>query len=107
MPAHPNELDLRRIQRSLKARKRYRYVEPRVLRAEGGYRIESACCSRNIDKDGGVVDIALLLFDPSRTLWQVFRKDHAARVWELESIHARLPEALEVINVDSGRKFWQ
>ncbi len=107
MPAHPNELDLRRIQRALKSRRRYRYVEPRVVKAAGGYRIESACCSRNIDKEGGVVDIALLLFDPARTLWQLFRKDHAAQAWVLESTDARLPEALDLITVDGERKFWQ
>lgn len=33
MPAHPNDLDRKRIERALKARKRYRYVSPSVSRS--------------------------------------------------------------------------
>jgi len=106
-PTHPNDLDLKRIERAIQARKRYRYVSPRVLRAEGGYRIESACCSRNIDPEGGVVDIALLLYDGDRTAWQLFRKDHAKQAWELDSTHDRLADILALLNEDSERKFWQ
>ena len=47
--AHPNDLDRKRIERALKVRKRYRYVTPNVTTTVGGYRIESPCCSRNID----------------------------------------------------------
>lgn len=72
--AHPNDLDRKRIERSLQARKRYRYVTPQVVTTVGGYRIESPCCSRNIDKDGGVVDVALLLHDPDSARWELFRK---------------------------------
>ena len=107
LPAHPNDLDRKRIERAIKARKRYRYVTPRVLGTEGGYRIESACCSRNIDPDGGIVDIALMIFDPDQEAWQLFRKNHDTRVWELDSIHDRLKELLELLNADSERRFWQ
>ena len=64
--AHPNDFDRKRIERALKARKRYRYVTPRVAAVTDGYRIESPCCSRNIDPDGGVVDVALLLYRRGR-----------------------------------------
>ncbi|MFG1379097.1 hypothetical protein [Xanthobacter autotrophicus] len=107
LPAHPNDLDKKRIERAIKARKRYRYVTPRVLATEGGYRIESACCSRNIDPEGGVVDIALLLFDSEEGGWQLFRKNHGTRLWELDSTHDRLKEVLDLLNDDSDRKFWQ
>jgi hypothetical protein len=65
MAAHPNELDRRRIERLLKRRKRYRYVSPTVEAVTSGYRVESPCCSRNIDREGGVVDVALLLTMPT------------------------------------------
>jgi hypothetical protein len=105
--AHPNDLDRKRIERSLKSRKRYRYVTPQVVTTVGGYRIESPCCSRNIDKDGGVVDVALLLHDPEAAKWELFRKDHATGLWQLDTTHERLPSALERLNVDPERTFWQ
>ena len=105
--AHPNEFDLKRIERALKGRLRYRYVTPGVLAVSGGYRIESPCCSRNIDRDGGVVDVALLLYEEGRGAWRLFRKDHGRGSWELHSIHARLNELLEELIADPGRRFWQ
>lgn len=107
VPAHPNDLDKKRIERAIKARKRYRYVTPRVLATEGGYRIESACCSRNIDPEGGIVDIALMLFDFDQGGWQLFRKNHGTSQWELDSTHGRLKEVLDLLNADDDRKFWQ
>jgi hypothetical protein len=104
---HPNEFDLRRIERALESRERYRYVTPRAVATEGGYRIESPCCSRNIDPEGGVIDIALLLFDQERMRWQLFRRDHERRTWELDSAYARLHELLEALNADVDRAFWQ
>ena len=105
--AHPNELDKRRIERALKTRRRYRYVEPAVHAVPNGYRIESACCSRNIDPDGGIVDIALFLFDEERAEWDLFRKDHGKGLWEWDCKHARLSELLDLITLDEHRKFWQ
>jgi hypothetical protein len=104
---HPNDFDRRRIERALKARKRYRYVSPNVAAVAGGYRIESPCCSRNIDPDGGIVDVALLIYDGIHEAWQLFRKDHAKRAWELDSTYGRLIELLDELNSDPGRKFWQ
>jgi len=105
--AHPNDLDRKRIERALKSRKRYRYVTPSVTTTIGGYRIESPCCSRNIDRNGGVVDVALLLHDAEGARWLLFRKDHKKGLWQLDSTHERLPSALERLNVDPERTFWQ
>jgi len=108
MPSRqPNDFDRRRIERALKARQRYRYVSPTVATVAGGYRIESPCCSRNIDPDGGVVDVALLVYDDSHSLWQLFRKDHTKRTWEFHSTHDRLVDLLDELNADPGREFWQ
>ena len=104
---HPNELDRRRIERALKARKRYRYVSPSVAAVAGGYRIQSPCCSRNIDPDGGIVDIALVLYDANRAGWQLFRKDHGKGIWEVDGTFDRLAELLDLLNADPERKFWQ
>jgi hypothetical protein len=105
--AHPNPLDLKRIERSLQSRKRYRYVKPSVAAVDGGYRIESPCCSRNIDPDGGIIDIALLLHDAQRQGWRLFRKNHRIGTWELDSTYERLIDLLESLNLDPERKFWQ
>ncbi|WKA28560.1 DUF3024 domain-containing protein [Bradyrhizobium roseum] len=105
--AHPNDLDRKRIERALISRKRYRYVKPSVVTTISGYRIESPCCSRNIDRDGGIVDVALLLHDADDGRWQLFRKDHKKDVWQLDSTHDRLPTALERLNADPDRMFWQ
>ncbi len=107
LPPHPNELDRRRIERALRSRQRYRYVRPAVTGVAGGYCIESPCCSRNVDADGGMVDIALLHFDVSGAIWQLFRKDHARKVWELHSVHHRLAAITEILNEDPDRVFWQ
>ena len=104
---HPNELDRRRIERALKSRKRYRYVSPNVVGVAGGYHIQSPCCSRNVDAGGGVVDIALVLYDSTRVAWQLFRKDHDKGVWEAAAMFGRLGELIELLNTDPERKFWQ
>jgi hypothetical protein len=105
--AHPNDLDKKRIERALRARKRYRYVSPSVAPVAGGYRIESPCCSRNIDPDGGVIDVALVLFDEDCASWKLFAKDHKNGSWTFHSSYGRLPEALEYVNADPERRFWQ
>lgn len=107
LSAHPNDFDRRRIRRALKARRRYRYVSPTVAGVNGGYRIESPCCSRNIDADGGVIDVALLLYDADRATWQLFRKNHKTKTWEFHSTYDRLVELLDRLNVDPERTFWQ
>ena len=107
MPAHPNDLDRRRIERALQSRKRYRYVSPIVVPAADGYHVKSPCCSRNIDKDGGVIDVALLRHDPTNGMWKLLWKDHGKGAWELHSVHQRLTAALDELNTDPERIFWQ
>lgn len=107
LPAHPNELDRKRIERALKSRQRYRYVSPNVTAVAGGYLIESPCCSRNIEAEGGVIDVALLRHDAATESWQVFRKDHNKGVWDVHSVHPRLTSVTELLNVDPTRTFWQ
>ncbi|MGY3621725.1 DUF3024 domain-containing protein [Bradyrhizobium sp. USDA 10063] len=105
--AHPNELDCKRIERALAARKRYRYVSPNVKQVRGGYLVESCCCSRNIDKDGGLIDVALIHYDTVNGAWKLFRKDHTQGIWEFYSIYLRLTSALDELNTDPERLFWQ
>lgn len=106
-PAHPNDLDRKRIERAIKSRRRYRYVSPNVIGVAGGYLIDSPCCSRNIDAEGGVVDVALLHHDAGSAMWQLFRKDHKTGFWELHSTHQRLASVTDVLNTDPERVFWQ
>lgn len=106
-PCQPNDLDRKRIERSLERRERYRYVTPDVVAVADGYVIRSPCCSRNIDPEGGIVDVALLLFDADRAAWRLFRKDHEHDMWEYHSSYGRLVDLLDQLNVDAERKFWQ
>ena len=104
---HPNEMDLARITRALAGRARYRYVSPRVLPVEDGYRIRSACCSRSIDPEGGEIDVALLRWDEARRAWSLQRKDHATDLWIEDSRFTRLPDLVARLNADPARQFWQ
>lgn len=104
---HPNELDAKRIERALRARKRYRYVQPIIEPDTDGYLIRSACCSRTVDPDGGVVDVARLRWSDSPPGWSLYRKDHGADMWHVDSRFARLPELFERLNTDPDRLFWQ
>jgi hypothetical protein len=107
VPRHPNELDFKRIERALKSRKRYRYVEPKVVAQDDGYLIRSACCSRNIDPDGGEIDVALLRWSDSPPGWALYRKDHRRDAWVRDSRFARLNELFDRLNADPDRLFWQ
>jgi hypothetical protein len=107
LAAHPNEFDRKRIERALRSRKRYRYVSPRVRPVAGGYLIESPCCSRNIDPEGGTIDVALIHHDAQSAVWKLFRKDHTAKAWELHSLHQRLDAVTGELNEDPERLFWQ
>lgn len=107
LAAHPNEFDLKRIERALEERVRYRYVTPTIVGVSGGYRIQAPCCSRNVDPDGGVVDVALMLFDGLHGEWRLFAKDHTRHSWEPHSTYSRLRELLDGLNADPDRAFWQ
>jgi hypothetical protein len=104
---HPNEFDRRRIERALRERKRYRYVSPSVLAVASGYRIVSPCCSRNIDADGGVIDVALLQYCDDVDQWDLYRKNHSLNNWEVQKRYTRLTELLDGLREDPDRQFWQ
>lgn len=104
---HPNEVDRKRIERALEQRRRYRYVAPRVLPESGGYRIESPCCSRTVDRDGGLIDIARLEYLPARRAWRLYRRDHGTARWLVEGECFTLKAALNELNEDPRRLFWR
>ncbi len=106
LPAHPNQVDCRRIERALEQRERYRYVTPQVVpdEEERGYRVESPCCSRNVEPAGDVIDIALLKY--IKPHWLLYRKDHAYSTWVLHSVVDTLHAALEILLPDEERVFW-
>lgn len=104
---HPNDVDRKRIERALAARERYRYVKPAVRPAEHGYRIESPCCSRNIDENGGTIDIARIEYVPDPRPWRLYRRDHQHNDWEYYAGYATLDALLSELNQDRRRVFWQ
>jgi hypothetical protein len=97
------ELDRRRVLRVLRERARYRYVRPMLQPAADGWRVTSPCCSRTVDPDGGVIDIAWLERVGSR--WRIYYKDHAARCWT-PCRDGRLTDLLELLRLDPDRIFW-
>lgn len=104
---HPNEMDRRRIERALESRKRYRYVTPEVHGFGEGYLIQSSCCSRNIDPDGGIIDIARLEYRADRQCWWLYHKDHQIGHWIMHGEYQNLPQILDILNQDPNRRFWQ
>jgi hypothetical protein len=104
---HPNDVDRKRIERALGARQRYRYVSPRVRAVHDGYRIESPCCSRNLDPEGGLVDIALLQYDRRYHVWHLHCREPATQQWQLYGTFQKLPDLLELLNADPERLFWR
>ena len=104
---HPNDVDRKRIERALAARVRYRYVSPEVQADEAGYRIQSPCCSRNVDKAGGTIDIARLEYVADSRAWRLYRKDHAQREWAFYKEFSALTALLQFLNLDPDRSFWQ
>ncbi len=104
---HPNDVDRKRIERALANRERYRYVTPAVRPAERGYRIESPCCSRNIDENGGTIDIARIEYSPGVLTWRLYRRDHRQNDWEYYAEYATLAALLGDLNRDQRRVFWK
>jgi hypothetical protein len=102
----PNAFDRKHVERALRERARYRYVTPAVQIVEGGFRIESPCCSRRVDVDGGLVDVALVLC-PQPGEWKLYRKDHSAARWILHDTYRWLFDLLEELKMDPQQKFWQ
>lgn len=101
----PGELVRRRILRELEGRSRYRYVQPDVAWRDEGWQISSPCCSRNVDPDGGVIDIARLEH-PEPDVWRLYARDHAAGRWIWQASAARIEELLALVVNDAHRVFW-
>ena len=109
-----SDLMIYRLERALRERVRYRYVEPLVLREGQSFRIQSPCCSRNVDPSGGLIDIALLT--PSAPTaagaggagvgWSLSARDHLKSVWRVCLSDAPLALLLDALCVDSERQFW-
>jgi len=104
-PARIHDMDRVRIERALRHRVRYRYVQPRIERAPwGGWVISSPCCSRNIDPHGGVIDIAWV--EPVEDAWALYFKDHVHDRWVLHDESRHLQALLDEICADPMRVFW-
>ena len=103
---HPNDVDRKRVERALAQRQRYRYVSPQVRKETGGYRIESPCCSRNVDQNGGVIDIARLEY-LEWCAWRLYHKDHRHAEWVVEGEYTTLTAVLRRLNEDPERIFWR
>jgi hypothetical protein len=102
--ARIHEMDRVRIERALRHRIRYRYVQPHIERVENGWVITSPCCSRNIDPTGGVIEIAWV--EPLEDAWAVYFKDHVHERWVLHDESRHLQPLLDEICLDSLRVFW-
>jgi hypothetical protein len=103
----PNEFDRKRIERAIAGRRRYRYVSPSVHTVDGGYFIRSPCCSRNIDPNGGVVDVALIQYRTAPRPWLLHGKDHNTQQWLPYGAYNQLAELLAELSADPKRRFWQ
>jgi hypothetical protein len=103
----PNEVDFHRIRRGLERRKRYRYAQPEIHCIADGYEIVSTCSSRTVDPQGGVIDIARLIYQHYAGIWELYRKDHDIGLWILHGEYLGLPRVIDILNEDFDRRFWQ
>jgi hypothetical protein len=99
------DLVQRRLEQALRARVRYRYVQPRVSHESEGFRIQSPCCSRNVDPSGGLIDIALLVAQLDGR-WSLFARDHVRKTWAPHLDNESLDTLLRALCADSERRFW-
>lgn len=97
------EVAYRRVVRALRTRKRYRYVRPEVRPQGEGFLVVSPCCSRNVEPDGGIIEIAWL--ERAGEAWRLHFRDHATRRWA-QRAEGTLPMLLDVLCVDPERVFW-
>ena len=99
------DLMTHRLAQALRERVRYRYVQPLVLREENSFRIQSPCCSRNVDPSGGLIDIALLVPHMDGT-WCLCARDHVNSTWVARFQNEPLDVLLDLLCVDNEREFW-
>ena len=117
-PFHGQVRDLmqHRLERALRERVRYRYVQPSVLREGENFRVQSPCCSRNVDAKGGLIDIALLQpvaapVDGKASIqplqgWRLFSRNHLRASWESRYEDQQLDDLLDLLCLDPDRLFW-
>ena len=99
------DLMQRRLERALRERVRYRYVTPSVQREGDTFRIQSPCCSRNVDPSGGMIDIALLVpHEDGR--WCLCARDHVNKTWVARFQAEPLDVLMDLLCVDNEREFW-
>jgi len=91
----------------LERRARYRYVTVKVLPVGGGYLVVSPCCSRTVEPQGGMIDIAMIEYDEPVKRWKLFSKDHDFNRWRLHIMSDRLGLLIDCLNEDYARVFWQ
>ncbi|MES2877340.1 MAG: hypothetical protein V4713_02875 [Pseudomonadota bacterium] len=103
--AQVRDLMQHRLERALRERVRYRYVQPLVVREANSFRIQSPCCSRNVDPNGGLIDIALLVPHESGR-WCLCARDHANSTWVSRFQDQPLDTLLDLLCVDNEREFW-
>jgi len=103
---HPNEVDRKRIEKTLAERERYKYVSPKVLPDIEGYLVRSPCCSRTIDPNGGEIDIARIEFQ-SGDFWRLYRKNDETGYWHAHSEYTSLNALLARLVADPKREFWR
>jgi hypothetical protein len=100
-----HDLMQHRLERALRERVRYRYVQPNVLVEGNSYRIESPCCSRKVDPTGGMINIALLVPHEGNR-WCLCSRDHVNHTWVARFQNESLDAVLDLLCVDSDRQFW-
>ena len=103
----PRDLTLHRLERALKERVRYRFVQPTVVIDDQGYRVESPCCSRNVDPSGGTIAIALLKPPMGEhPCWTLCARDHTQQAWVEKERADQIEPLLDLLCLDSERQFW-
>jgi len=106
-PAGPVvDLTRARIERALRQRSRYRYVQPRVEPEGAGWRIVSPNCSRKVDPAGGDIAIAWLVPGPPGQ-WRLHAHDDARGGWMLRASSLTLAQALDRVCADPAREYWR
>jgi hypothetical protein len=99
------EIFVWQLLKAIGQRQRYKYVQPRIEREGAGWKIVSPNCSRNIDPEGGEIDIAWLV-PVADGQWQLHGRDHVLKRWVL-LLQAGQQDVIERLVQDERREFWQ